>query len=709
MMQLYPAHAAEALEFDKIRQLLLQKCRTDAARELVQAMRFHTRIAYVEEALEQTAEFRATLSGGDYFPNDFTHNIEKELKLLSLPGAVLSGEQLALFRQLSFNTRDILLWLKKHEGLFPRLKDVAGEVRFHKEVPELIAAVVDDAGQVRDNASPELMQIRAGIAGKRQELRRVFEGILRKLNKQGYLADIAESFLNGRRTVAVFAEHKRIVKGILHGESDSQRTVFIEPEETIALNNELQALERAEGREIHRILAQTTAALSAWHPELESWYHLCGAYDFIRARALLAAEMNAVRPRLSPHPGVQLVQACHPLLLLQYRQTGKQIVPLDITLDRQNRILIISGPNAGGKTVAMKTIGLLQLMTQAGLMIPADERSEVGIFGQLMIHIGDTQSIEHELSTYSAHLRDMKYFTEFANGRTLFFIDELGSGSDPALGGAFAEAILEALARKKALGVVTTHYLNLKVMAGKVPGIFNGAMGFDEARLEPLYRLVTGRPGSSYTFAVAERSGLSPEIINRARKLTEQGHVRLDKLLHQAEQQALRLAEKEREVNKLLQENKKRKARYEELTDKEKLKQHYATLKLQNQIKKEELEYLRDMERKFRQIIQDWKKAENKQEVIEAAEKVLFRKKQIQANAAMARKADKNYEATGAPPRPGDLVRHRKNHQVGQLIEVRDKRGIVRIGQMPFHVQLEEWIAVRKKEKSPPTEDGGKG
>ena len=707
-MQLYPAHAAAALEFDKIKQLLAQHCRTDAAREHVQQLRFHTRMAYVEQALQETHELRATLRGGDYFPNDFIHNIEKELKLLSLPGAVLGGEQLVLFRQLAYNIRDILLWLKRHEGLFPRLHAVAAAVSYHKEVPELIAAVIDDTGHVRDNASPELMQIRAGIAGKRQELRRVFEGVLRRLHRQGYLADIAEGFLNGRRTVAVAAEHKRIVKGILHGESDSQRTVFIEPEETIELNNELLSLERAEGRELHRILAQTTAALSRWHPQLEAWYHLCGRYDFIRARALLAADMNAGLPRLSPHPGVHLVGAYHPLLLLHHRHTGKPTIPLDITLDKQNRILIISGPNAGGKTVAMKTAGLLQLMTQAGLLIPADERSEIGIFGQLMIHIGDTQSIEHELSTYSAHLRDMKHFIDFANGRTLFFIDELGSGSDPALGGAFAEAILEALAQRHAYGIVTTHYLNLKVMAGKVPGIVNGAMGFDEEKLAPLYRLVIGKPGSSYTFAIAERSGLSPELINRARKLTEQGHFRLDKLLHQAEQQALRLAEKEKEVNKLLHENKKLKADYEALTDKEKLKQHYATLKLQNQIRKEELEYLRDTERKFKQIIQEWKKTERKEEVLEAAEKVLFRKKQLQANAAMARKADKNYEPTGTPPHPGDLVRHKTSHQVGQLLEIRDRRGIVRIGRMPFQVQLGEWITVKKKEPQPGTGHSGK-
>jgi Mismatch repair ATPase (MutS family) len=701
MMQLYPAHAAEALEFDKICRLLKQKCRTDAAHERVEQLKFNTRLEYIDKALQQTNEFKNVLRSSDYFPNDFTNNIQKELKLLGIAGAVLSGEQLLYVQQLALTIKDILLWFKRQDKLFPNLRALTEKIEYEKEINSTITAVIDDKGVVRDNASRELMQIRMDLANKRGQLRKVFEAILRRLNKQGYLADISESFLNGRRTVAIFAEHKRIVKGILHGESDSQRTVFIEPEETIELNNEIFSLERAEGREIQRILAQTTAAISIYQPQLVSYYTLCGIYDFIRAKALLALDMNAEMPRLSLHPGVDLIKAYHPLLYLHNKNTQKPIIPLNIKLDRQQRILIISGPNAGGKTVSMKTVGLLQLMVQAGLLIPAHPDSEVGIFKQIMIHIGDTQSIEHELSTYSAHLRDMKYFMDFANGKTLFFIDELGSGSDPNLGGAFAEAIVEELAHRNAIGIITTHYLNLKVMAGKVKGIENGAMAFDEANLEPLYQLTVGKPGSSYTFAIAQRSGLSPKIIERARQITDRGHFKLDKMLHQTEQQAQKIAEKEKEVNRLLKENERLNKNYEELIDKEKLKQHYQTLKLQNQIKKEELDYLRDMERKFKQIINDWKKAENKQDVIIAAENVLFRKKQIQANVAMAKKADKNYEVAGSDPKVGDLVRNKVNHQVGTLTEVRGKNAIVKIGHMPFTVNLDEWIVVRKKGKEP--------
>jgi DNA mismatch repair protein MutS2 len=699
MMQLYPANAAEALEFNKVCALLLQKCRTDAARDRVANIRIHTHKDHALRDLQQAQEFKNILLSGDHFPNDFTRNIHKELKLLSIPGGVLSGEQLLSVQQLAFTIRDILLWFKKNNDLFPVLRTLSDKVVYEKKITDTVGAVIDETGNVRDNASKELMSIRADLSRARSEVRRVFESVLRKLSKAGYLADIGESFLNGRRTAAVLAEYKRIVKGILHGESDTQKTVFIEPEETTELNNEIFSLERAEGREIQRILAQTTKDLSVWAQHLEGYYHICGIYDFIRARALLAVDMNANLPILTQHPGLRLEKAYHPLLYLHNKQAGKPTIPLNLQLDRQQRILIISGPNAGGKTVSMKTVGLLQLMVQAGLLVPVSENSEMGIFKQVMVQIGDTQSIEHELSTYSAHLQHMKHFMSFADGKTLFFIDELGSGSDPNLGGAFAEAIVEDLASKNALGIITTHYLNLKVMAGKVRGIINGAMSFDEEKLEPLYRLTLGKPGSSYTFAIAQRSGLPQSVIDRARQLTQREHFKLDKMLHQAEQQTVKLSDKEKELDKLLKENERLKKHFEEVTDKEKKKQQYETLRLQNKVKKEELDYLRDMERKFKQIIHDWKKTENKTEVIAAAENVLFKKKQIQANASAAKKADKGYDTVGGLPKPGDLVRNTTNHQVGTLQELRDKRGIVLIGRMPFNVNMDEWVVVKKKKK----------
>ena len=308
----------------------------------------------------------------------------------------------------------------------------------------------------------------------------MFDKIVSKLNKQGYLAEIEESFMNGRRVLAVFAEQKRTVKGILHSESESRKTAFVEPEETIDLNNQVGELENDERKEVYRILRELTSKLSAYSSLLTAYHAVIGDYDFIRAKAKLAVEIRGEFPLVTDKAHVHLVQAFHPLLFLYNQRTNKPTIPVDITLDDAQRVLVISGPNAGGKTVTLKTIGLLQMMVQSGLLVPVHPSSQFGIFKQLMIHIGDTQSLEFELSTYSSHLIHMKHFMDNANGKTLFFIDELGSGSDPNLGGAFAEVILQELAKKHALGVVTTHYLNLKVMAGKTAGIINGAMGFDE-------------------------------------------------------------------------------------------------------------------------------------------------------------------------------------------------------------------------------------
>jgi DNA mismatch repair protein MutS2 len=697
MLQLYPQNATERLEFDKIQTLLASHCRTEAAVTRVWAMRFFTRTEAVEKALKQTLEYKTAIEGPDHFPNDFTCNIDKELKLLLLSNAALQPAQLDAVRGLALNMRHILKWFKGREALFPQLHALVEHVEYEQEIVRLISAILDESGQIRDDASASLLQIRNDLENTRHQLRRTFDSVLRKLAKQGFLADTSEGFLNGRRTAAVLAEYKRIVKGILHGVSDSRKTVFIEPEETITLNNEVFSLQHAEGKEIQNILLKVTAALSAYHPLLENYYRLSGIFDFIRAKALLAVDMNGNMPFLSPHPGLRLINAAHPLLYLKNKTSGKATVPLNISLDQQNRILMISGPNAGGKTVSMKTAGLLQLMLQSGLLIPADERSVAGIFKQLMVHIGDTQSIENELSTYSAHLRDMSHFLSFANGKTLFFIDELGSGSDPDLGGAFAEAIVEELAVKKAFGIITTHYMNLKAMAGKVAGVCNAAMAFDERNLQPLYQLVPGKPGSSYTFAIAQRSGLPEKIIGRARALAGRSHFKLDEILHRTEQQSVRLESEEKKLKRLIAENEKKKEQYDILTDKERQKQHYATLKLQNVIRQEELDYLKDTERKFKQIIQEWKRSENKQEVIHSAEQLLFRKKQIRQNASAAKKADKKFRLTGKTPEEGNWVRNTINHQVGKLVSIKGKNAVVQIGKLPFTVNLKDWVAVEQK------------
>jgi DNA mismatch repair protein MutS2 len=700
-MRYFPDSALMQLEFDKVQALLQEHCKTELGKQMAVDLRLHTHIDYVKTALQQAHEYKQLTLLQEHFPNDYILNLKNELKLLSIQGAVLSGDQFMQVRKLAESMHSIVRFFDhdrrvQYSGLF----GVITHTHYEKKITILIDEVLDETGHVRDGATPELEKIRMALYRRRNELRRAFDRALSKLGKLGYLADTGEAFLNGRRVLAVFAENKRMVKGILHGESDTRRTAFVEPEETIELNNEVAALERDENKEVYRILRTLTASLSKFSDLLNNYHDILGIYDFIRGKAKLALDMDANYPMLSATSQLHLVEAYHPLLLLYNRKSQKPTIPLNLTLDNDNHILVISGPNAGGKTVTMKTIGLIQLMVQAGLLVPVHPSSQIGIFRQLMIHIGDTQSLEFELSTYSSHLKNMKYFMENANGKTLFFIDELGSGSDPNLGGAFAEVIMEEMAKKHAFGIVTTHYLNLKVMANKVKGIINGAMGFDEENLLPMYKLIVGKPGSSYTFSIAQRIGLHPSLINRARNLVDEGHFQLDKLLNKAEQDLQKIEAKEKELKQLMKENERLKREYEILSDKERKTQQVTVLKLQNQIKEEELTYLKDMERKMKQIVIEWKRTEDKPKVLKQAEALLFRKKEKQINERFDKKIqDKYQEIVGGVCAIGDLVKIKSNGQVGKLLEIREKRAIVKLGNLPMNVPMSDLVLVKEKPK----------
>jgi DNA mismatch repair protein MutS2 len=698
-MKLYPSSASLQLEFDKIQELLHEQCRSEWAREKSLHLRIHTRKDFIDRELKQTHEFKQILQNAIYFPNDYVLNLSKELKLLSIEGATLVGEQLLSIRKLAQMMEKIFRWFDSERKIaYPALASVIQDSYYEKAIQELINDVVDDSGVVKDTASADLQSIRMNLYRKRNELRRMFDRIVSRLNKQGYLAEIEESFMNGRRVVAVFAEQKRTVKGILHGESDSRRTSFIEPEETIELNNQLYELENSERREVQRILKELTKQLSVYAPLLQTYHSIAGEYDFIYAKARFAININAEYPVVMDKAQVKLVQAYHPLLFLYNQRSGKKTIPVDIHLDETKRILVISGPNAGGKTATLKTAGLLQIMVQSGLLVPVHPSSEFGIFKQLMIHIGDTQSLEFELSTYSSHLLSMKHFMESANGKTLFFIDELGSGSDPNLGGAFAEVILDELVRKHAFGIVTTHYLNLKVMAGKTAGIINGAMAFDEKNLLPLYKLIVGKPGSSYTFSIAERIGLDKKLIERARALVDEDHFKLDKLLNRTEQDLHVVEQKQKDLQRLLKENERLKKEMEQVLDREKHQQQVELLKQQNKLSEEKILYLKDMERKLRTMIIEWKKSEDKSKVIREMSALLFKKDEKKIVGKKQKQLDAKYEELKGEIKPGSKVKMKKNFQVGEVLELRGKKAVVKIGQLPMQVDLENLVLVKEKE-----------
>jgi DNA mismatch repair protein MutS2 len=701
-MKVYPDSALVQLEFDKIKELLHEKCRTEYARTKAIELRVHTRKDFIERELKQTHEFRQLVQNAIYFPNDYVLNLQKELQLLSIEGSLLIGEQLVDIRKMAESMEKIFRWFDpERREAYSGLAEVIQDTYYEKKIKELIDEVVDDSGSIKDNASEELSAIRMGLYRKRNELRKVFDKIVHRLNKQGYLADIEESFLNGRRVLAVFAEQKRTVKGILHGESDSRRTTFIEPEETIDLNNDIHELEISERKEVYRILRELTKRLRQYAPLLSVYHAILGEYDFIRAKAAFAIDIHGEYPVLADKAHVHLVKAFHPLLYLYNKRSGKATIPVDLTLDEKARILVISGPNAGGKTVTMKTVGLLQLMVQSGLLVPVHPSSQFGIFKQLMIHIGDTQSLEFELSTYSSHLLSMKHFMETANGKTLFFIDELGSGSDPNLGGAFAEVIMEELARKHAYGIVTTHYLNLKVMANKTAGIINGAMAFDEKNLLPMYKLTVGKPGSSYTFAIAERIGLDKRLISKARSLVDENHFTLDKLLNRTEQDLQKVQEKEKDLHRLMKENERLKKEMEQVLDKERHRQQVELLKQQNKITEDRVAYLKDMERKLKTMVVEWRKADEKDKVMKEMAALLFGKKNDQKTVSKKQKQlDSRYEEVSGDIQVGDKVKMKRNLQVGEVLEIRGKKAVVKIGLLPMQIDMADLVKIKAKEVS---------
>jgi DNA mismatch repair protein MutS2 len=708
-MKFFPESTPAQIEFDKVKELIALYCRTEYGQKKVENLRVHTRKDFVELELAQSYEFKSILDVGLYFPNDFTPNISKTLKLLSISGAMLTADQFVLIRKLSDNTQQIFRWFDDERRIaYNALSKVLDSSYFEKAIREMIDDVLDDTGMVKDNASETLTDIRMKLYRKRNELRKVFEKIVSKLNKAGYLADIEESFMNGRKVLAVFAEHKRMIKGILHAESDSRRTSFIEPEETMGLNNEIFSLENEETIEVRRILLLLTAQLSIYAPLLSRYADIAGEFDFIRAKAKFAQDINGEKPRIHDKPIVSLFRAFHPLLLLYNKKQNKPTIPVTICLDDKQRILVISGPNAGGKTVTLKTIALLQIMFQSGLLISTSPDSELGIFKQMMMHIGDTQSLEFELSTYSAHLTHMKHFIENANGKTLFFIDELGSGSDPNLGGAFAEVIVEELAIKHSLGVVTTHYLNLKIMANKLAGVFNGAMQFDEEKLLPLYQLKIGAPGSSYTFSIAERIGLDKRLIDKARKRVDENQFQLDKLLNQTEQLQQSLSKDKSDLHVLMKENEKLKRELETTLNKEKHQQEVERLTQKNKISEEKLTYLRDAERKLKALVVEWRKSDQKDEVIKLIHQTLTGQKQHFQTEKHKKTIQQKFDEVGGKIEVGCMVNMKKNRQIGMVKEIRGKKALLQVGLVPMLVSISDLVVVQIKESENPDSPNNK-
>jgi DNA mismatch repair protein MutS2 len=564
---IYPQTFEQKIGFQQVRERLSELCLSQLGRQFVQKMQFQPRADELRKLLLQTDEFRQLLSSGADFPSQFYYDAGPHLLRAQLPGAYLEAAAVYELKMSLRTIREALtFFVQAPEGLYPTLRLLGVGVQADRNLLAGMDKVVDDDGHVRDDASPLLRQLRQELINRQGILRRSIADVLRKARSEGWTPEGAEPTIRGGRLVLpIVAEHKRRIKGLIHDESATGQTVYIEPEAVFELNNDIKDLENAWHRELVRILIALTDQLRPHIPDLRRAYQFLGLLDFIRAKARLARQLEAVLPKLYARPLIKWEQARHPLLYLNFKEQGREVVPLDVDLHPEQRILVISGPNAGGKSVAMKTVGLVQYMLQCGLLIPVREDSEAGVFDDIFLDIGDEQSLENDLSTYSSHLTHMKQFLLLANKRSLVLIDEFGTGTEPALGGAIAEAVLSELNRVRAYGVITTHYTNLKNLAERTPGLVNGAMRYDPKHLQPLYRLETGKPGSSFALEIARKIGLPKNIVERASQLVGKEKVRYDRLLEELEAEKAQLEKRSAEAEKQERRLKKAAQDYQDL------------------------------------------------------------------------------------------------------------------------------------------------
>ena len=513
-------------------------------------MSFSSDKTTIVKSLEQTDEFIRLLQQGVPFPMHDFHDLREAFHQIQIEGTCLSVEDLFALKP-SLNVVEAVLRFGHSENAegFPQLKALIEDLYIERKIFTEANRLVDDKGEIPDNASEELMDIRQQIRRKQGGIEHRIRRIMADAKTAGWVDPKSEiTIRDGRMVIPIKAADKRAIRGFIHDESATGQTVYIEPAEIFETSNEIKELEYAEKREIHRILLAFTKLIRPYLTELRKAWDLLGELDFIRAKALLAQELNATKPAIKETACCNWLQARHPLLEQKLKQQGKQIVPLDLKLDEDNRILVISGPNAGGKSVCLKTTGLIQYMLQCGLMVPMRVDSECGLFKNLFIDIGDEQSLENDLSTYSSHLLNMKVFMEHADPQSLFLIDEFGTGTEPQLGGAIAEAVLLDLNKKKAFGMVTTHYANLKLLADSNEGIVNGAMLFDIKYMQPMYIMTTGKPGSSFAFEIAKKIGFPKQILEDAQNITGDQHIKFEKQLQQLEVDKKALRKKEQDL-----------------------------------------------------------------------------------------------------------------------------------------------------------------
>jgi len=686
---LYPSNSVDKLGFTEVKDLIKHHCLSVMGQQMVDKIQVMNNYDLIRKFLSQASEFKNILINDAALPIQNFFDIKTLANKARIEGVFLSEEEFYQV-QASLNTVFAVIgYFNEREGQYPNLEALFEHLPIEKIILKKIDAVIDQKGKIRPNASRELMDITSGIAKAEQEARRKIDQVFKNASSNGWTADGSLTIRDGRLCIPLLAENKRKLKGFIHDESASGQTVYIEPEEVFTLNNRIRDLEFERRREIVKILTALTDELRPYIPLLLSYHGLLTKLDFVRAKALFALDIEAEMPVVVNKPGLKLVNARHPLLLLNFKKEKKTVVPLNVKIDDVERIVVVSGPNAGGKSVCMKTVGLLQMMLQAGLLIPCDEASEMGVFASFFVDIGDDQSIESDLSTYSAHLSKMKEFVEMANAKSIMLIDEFGTGTDPQFGGPIAEAVLESLNQKKVKGMVTTHYSNLKIFASNTEGLENASMLFNNVAMQPLYILEVGKPGSSYAFEIAQKIGLPKNVLDLARSKISAGQKKVDTLLVDLEREKkeifdtrAKLDKQQRQVTALLAENEQLKSYLEE---------NKKTL-------------IRDAKQEAKNIILNANKlVENTISEIKTSNADKEKTRQLREN--LSREVQKNtvkVEAPKAAPdneiKQGDWIKLNDSETTGQVMEINRDNLIIAIGELRTVAKKSKVQKISKKE-----------
>lgn len=704
MKVLFDPQTAQDLEFETVRSMLTGACYQDSARKRMDSLLPYLRQDEATIALEQAHELMQIRQADKGFPRLDFEELHLEIQRLELQGTPLDLEGFVRLIDGSRLVNDLLQFFKNNDPLYPELRALTQEAYFTKEVIDPIEKVLDIRLQVKDDASPELLRIRQDLKSRRRDINRNFEKVLKRLSKDGFLAETVEAYINDRRVLSVLSNHKRQVPGNALGSSKTGAFTYIEPRENMALNNELEMLLDDERSEIRRIFLALTNEIRR-HIELVRAYQLVlTELDFINAKVRVGLKMEASKPTIADEVKIELINAYHPLLLLANKDAGLKTLPQSLYLDKFCRMMVISGPNAGGKSITLKTVGLLQIMVQCGLLVPCDPSSTFGWFQYILSDIGDNQSIANQLSTYSYRLKRMKYFLEVANKRTLLLLDEFGTGSDPELGGALAEVFFETLYNCKSFGVITTHYANIKMKAARLRNAVNASMLFNSESLAPMYQLSVGQPGSSFTFEVAQINGIPNALIEDAKTRLSANKVELDGLIAVLQKEKSQIEEVNLAALHAKQEAEQSKQEYEALSE------HFEhRLQRQQDIIERNNKDLSNGKR-MSQFIQGYRlKGSNKNLLEEVRKFIAMEKsklvtkkeqaktKQMAKDAPTRETVKKKKSVPKAPPKPilvGSKVRMNNGSQNGEVADIKGEEATVLFGNFKMKVKLSELESV---------------